>query len=385
MAIPFKYNLRSALVRRTGTAMAIVSVAATVAVFVSVMALVQGLENIFTGTGHPLNLVVIRQGSQVETNSSMPVTTLQTLKYLPGIAKDPLGEPLVSAEQLVLIFIPRAGGDETHVILRGTTPTGFLLRDAIRLVEGRTFRSGVRELVTSRRMARRFGLALGSRLKLGRSEWEIVGLTEGGGRAYESEFWSDVAGVTDEFNRSEIYSSVLLRAADDAAAEALARRITDDRQLHLQARREPDYYREQVRSSLPIKFLGMFIAVVMAIGSCFAAMNAMYASVAYRSREIATLRVLGFSRIAVLSSFVVESVLLALAGGALGCLLALPVHGLSTGTVNFYSFSELTFEFRITARLLLNGLVFSAIVGLLGGFLPARLAARRPPLDALRA
>lgn len=385
MAIPFKYNLRSLLVRRTGTAMAIISVAATVAVFISIMALVQGLESVFADTGHRLNLVVIRQGSQTEVNSSIQVPTLQTLKYLPGIQRDERGEPLVSPELLVLVFIPRAGGDETHVILRGTTPVGFLLREQVRLVEGRAFRAGLRELITSRRMARRFGLSLGSMLRLGRSDWQVVGLVEAGGSAYESELWADVAAIADDFNRTGIYSSVLLRAADPAAAVELARRISDDRQLHLQARPEPEYYREQMRSSMPIKVLGTFIAMVMAVGSCFAAMNAMYAAVAYRTREIATLRVLGFSRGAVLLGFLVESALLAAAGGALGCLLALPVHGLSTGTMNFYTFSEIAFHFRVTPRIIGEGLIFAVVVGLLGGLLPARMAARRSPLLGLRA
>ena len=239
MAIPLKYNLRSLLVRRTGTAMAVISVAATVAVFISVMALVEGLESVFAETGHPLNLVVIRQGSQVETNSSLPVPALQTLKYLPGIQKDGSGEPLVSAELLVLIFIPRASGDETHVILRGITPAGFLLREQVRLVEGRAFRSSLQELVCSRRMARRFGLGLGSTIRLGPSEWQVVGLTEAGGSAYNSELWTDVSAVADDFNRSGIYSSVLLRAENATAAAELSRRITEDRQLHLQARSEP--------------------------------------------------------------------------------------------------------------------------------------------------
>jgi len=385
MAIPFKYNLRSLLVRRTGTAMAIISVAATVAVFISIMALVQGLESVFADTGHRLNLVVIRQGSQTEVNSSIQVPTLQTLKYLPGIQRDERGEPLVSPELLVLVFIPRAGGDETHVILRGTTPVGFLLREQVRLVEGRAFRAGLRELVTSRRMGRRFGLSLGSMLRLGRSDWQVVGLTEAGGSAYESELWADVAAIADDFNRTGIYSSVLLRAADPAAAAGLARRISEDRQLHLLARPEPEYYHEQMRSSMPIKVLGTFIAMVMAVGSCFAAMNAMYAAVAYRTREIATLRVLGFSRAAVLLGFLVESVLLAAAGGALGCLLALPVHGLSTGTMNFYTFSEIAFHFRVTPRIIGQGLIFAVVVGLLGGLLPARMAARRSPLLGLRA
>ncbi len=384
MAIPLKYNFRSVLVRRAGTAMAVVSVAATVAVFISVLSLAQGIERVFAVTGHPLNLVVIRQGSQVETNSSVSVPTLQTLKYLPGISKDGSGEPLVSPELMVLVYIPRAGGDQTNVSLRGATPMGFALREQARLVEGRIFRGGMRELVASRTMARRFGLSLGSVIHLGRSDWQVVGLTEAGGSAYDSELWADVGAVADDFNRREIYSSVLVRAADSAAAAELTRRISEDRQLHLQARVEGDYFRDQSRSSLPVKFLGTFIAMVMAVGSCFAAMNAMYATVAYRTREIATLRVLGFSRAAVLVAFVLESTLLALAGGLLGCLLALPVHGVSTGTMNFLTFSELTLHFRITPQLILKGLIFAAVMGILGGLLPARMAARRPPVLGLR-
>ncbi len=394
MAIPLAYNFRSVLVRQAGTAMAIASVAATVAVFVSVMALAQGLEKVFSGTGHPLNLVVIREGSQVETNSSLPVPALQTLRYLPGIAKDPSGEPLVSPELLVLVFIPRAGAerklhaaggaDRAHVVLRGTTPAGLLLREQVRVVEGRVFRGGMRELVLSRTLGRRFALGVGSTINLGRGDWQVVGLTDGAGTAYDSELWTDVASAADDFNRSEIYSSVLLRATDSAAAAGLAVRIGADRRLHLQARPEQDYFRDQMRTSMPIKILGRFIALVMAVGACFAAMNAMYASVAFRTREIATLRVLGFTRISVLIAFVVESVLLALAGGVLGCLLALPVNGLSTGTMSFYTFSEIAFHFRITPGLLAQGLMFAAGVGLAGGFLPAQMAARRPLLAGLR-
>jgi putative ABC transport system permease protein len=384
MAIPLKYNLRSLLVRRTGTAMAIVSVAATVAVFVSLLALAHGLENVFALTGHPLNIVVIRLGSQVEGSSSISVPKLQTLKYLPGVARYGDGQPLVSPELLVLVYIPRAGGDKTNVTIRGTTPAGLALREQVRLVDGRMFRSGLRELVVSRTMARRFNLARGSVLNFGRSDWTVVGVTEAGGSAYDSELWADVGAVADEFNRRDIYSSVLLRAADPAAAEALCRRISDDRQLQLQARLENDYFREQMRTSMPIKILGTFVAIIMAIGSCFAAMNAMYAAVAYRTREIATLRVLGFSRRAVMLAFVLESALLAAAGGVLGCLLALPIHGLSTGTMNFYTFAELSFHFRLTPALLARGLLFAVIVGVIGGLLPARLAARRAVVDGLR-
>jgi putative ABC transport system permease protein len=385
MPIPLKYNLRSLFVRRAGTAMAVTSVAATVAVFVAVLALSQGIERVFALTGHPLNIVVIRQGSQVEGSSSLPIPIVQDLRYLPGIAPDSRGAPLVSPELLVLAFLARADGSTAaNISLRGTSATGLLLRDQVRLVAGRMFRPGLRELIASRTVAGRLGLSLGSRARIGVNDWEVVGLTEASGSAYASELWGDVGAVANAFTRTQMYSSVLLRALDDAAAGELVRRISGDRRLHLQARLESDYFREQMRSSMPVKGLGMFLAVMMGVGSCFAAMNAMYATVAYRSREIATLRVVGFSRGAVLLGFLLESALLAGVGGLLGCLLALPVHGISTGTLNLLTFSEITFAFRITPRLLLEGLVFSLVVGVFGGLLPARLAAWRPLVSGLR-
>lgn len=384
MAIPLKYNFRSLLVRRAGTAMAIISVAATVAVFVAVLGLAQGIERVFAVTGDPLNLVIIRQGSQVEGSSSIPIPVYHNLRYLEGIARDSQGNPLVSPELLALVFLTRAAGDQANVSLRGTTPAGLALRGQVVLVEGRLFRSSMRELIASRSLAARFNLQVGSRLRLGRSDWEVVGITDASGTAYGSELWADIGAVADDFNRTEIYSSVLARAQDAAAAQQLIQRITDDRRLHLQPRLEPEYFRDQMRTSMPIKGLGIFIAMVMAVGACFAAMNAMYATVAFRTREIATLRVLGFSRGAVLFAFVLESALLSAIGGALGCLLALPVHGISTGTMNFYTFSELTFAFRLTPGLLARGLIFSVAVGIVGGLLPARMASRRPLVLALR-
>ncbi len=385
MAIPLKYNLRSALVRRTGTLMAVLSVAATVAVFVSIMALARGLEAAFTATGHPLNLVVIRQGAQVETNSSVEREKLQTLKYLPGTAKDELGEPLISAETQVLVFLPRSGGERAHVLMRGVSGAGLRLRSQVNLVEGRLFKPGLREVITSRSLARRFAFELGQPLRLdGGRPWYVVGFFEGSGSAYDSEIWADVNAVADEFKRPH-FSSVLLRAVDSIAAQSLIQRISDDPRLHLQARSETEYFRDQTRASVPVKILGSFIAMIMSIGACFAAMNAMYASVAYRMREIATLRVLGFRRFEVLLSFLVESALLAIVGGIVGCALALPIHGISTGTLNFSTFSELTFFFRITPGMLAAGIAFASLMGALGGLLPALLAARGAIIHSLRA
>jgi putative ABC transport system permease protein len=385
MAIPFKYNFRSVVVRRTGTFMAVLSVAATVAVFISVMALSRGLESALTSTGHPLNLVVIRQGSQVETNSSIEREKLQTLKYLEGIARDSSGEPMVSAEMQVLMFLPRSGGERAMVTMRGTSSAGLLLRPQVQLVEGRLFKSGLREVITSRVLARRFAMEIGQPLRLdGGNPWEVVGFFDAAGSAYDSEIWADVNAVGDEFDRSH-FSSTLLRAVDAAAVNSLVQRIDQDRRLHLQARPEIEYFRDQTRASAPIKILGSFIAFVMSVGACFAAMNAMYASVAYRTREIGTLQVLGFRRREVLLAFLLESVLLAVAGGIVGGLLAIPIHGVSTGTMNFNTFSELAFHFRITPEMLAMGIGFAALMGAFGGFLPALLAARRTIVTSLRA
>ena len=385
MAIPLRYNLRSIGVRRTGTLMAVLSVAATVAVFISTMALWRGLEAAFTSTGHPRNLIVIRQGAQVETNSSVEREKLQVLKYLPGIERDSAGEPLVSAELQVLAFLPRASGERAHVILRGISPAGLPLRPQVSLVEGRLFRSGLREVIASRTLARRFALAIGQPLRVeGGNPWQVVGLFDARGSAYDSEIWADVNVVTEEFKRP-IFSSVLLRATDASALTALVARIDEDRRLHLQARGEIEYFRDQTRASMPIKILGYFIALIMSVGACFAAMNAMYASVAHRTREIATLRVLGFGRRAVLAAFLIEAVMLAVAGGALGCAAALPIHGVSTGTMNFNTLAELAFYFRITPGLLAAGIAFAALMGAFGGLFPALLAARQSIVHCLRA
>jgi len=228
-------------------------------------------------------------------------------------------------------------------------------------------------------------MALGQSLKLeGTTQWQVVGLTDGQGSAYESEIWTDVNMVMDEFRRTA-YSSMLLRASSPGAVVDLEKRIEGDNRLKLQARSEIDYFRQQTSASIPIRFLGSFIALIMSVGACFAAMNAMYAQVAYRSREIGTLRVLGFKRRAVLAAFLLEAILLAIVGGIVGCLVALPVHGISTGTMNFNTFSELAFQFRITPVMLLIGIAFAAFMGAFGGLLPAVLAARRPIVQSLRA
>ena len=385
MAIPLAYNLRNLRVRFFSTAMTVLSVGLVVAVFIGVMALARGLEEALVATGEPLNVVVLRQGSQVETSSAVRRDALQVIQYLPGVAVDASGAPLVSSEVIVLLNLPKQGDVQgANVMVRGLRSKGFALRPQVRLVEGRLFRPGLREIVVGRAVAERFQNAgLGDQLRFGRSSWQVVGIFEAGRTAYGSEIWTDAAELADDFDRAD-YSSVLLRAEDPAALRSIAERISSDQRLHLKALAEPDYYAEQTKTSGPIKVLGGFMAVLMAIGASFAVMNTMYAAVARRSREIGILRVLGFQPGSILLSFLLESLVLALLGGLLGCVLALPIHGLTTGTMNFRTFSDITFAFRITPDLLLRGVGFSLAMGVLGGLLPARLASRQPMVETLR-
>ena len=224
---------------------------------------------------------------------------------------------------------------------------------------------------------------MGEAIHLGRRDWTVVGLFDAGGTAFDSEIWSDVNDVADAFDRSN-YSSVLVRAESLATRDALANRISGEQRLKLEAKSESAYYEEQTSASGPIRGLGMFVAVIMGVGACFGGMNTMYAAVAVRTREIGTLRALGFSKGSIMLSFVIESMIIALIGGAVGCLLSLPVNGIKTGTTNFRTFSELAFSFKITPDLVISALIFAAVLGLLGGLLPSRFAARMPITKALR-
>ena len=385
MAIPLKYNLRNLAVRRTTTLMTAFSITLTVTVFVVLMALARGLETSLSATGHPLNLLVMRDGSQSETQSSVQRDSLQVIRYLEGIAKNEKGEPWVSPELIVLINLPRRGQAQgSNVTIRGLTPAGFSLRPEFKLVEGRQFRSGLREVIVSKKISDRFqNCGLGDKVKFAKGYWTVVGIFEVGNTAYASEIWTDPEDLGQDFDR-DAYSSVFLRAVDSSTLNRLKQQLADDRRLHLKAQTEVEYYQKQTSSAAPIKALGIFIAGLMAIGASFASMNTMYAAVARRTKEIGALRVLGFSRGSILLSFVIESVLIALVGGAIGCLLALPVNGVTTGTTNFTTFSELAFNFRVTPRLLLNGMIFAALMGFIGGLFPAWRAARENIVTALR-
>jgi putative ABC transport system permease protein len=375
--IPVKYNCRSLIVRRVGTVMTMFGVALTVAVFVSVLALLNGIENTFVDSGEPLNLIMIRQSSQAETNSFFD-------RDLKPIVEATEGVTAVAGEIIVLINQPRVTGETANVIVRGIGDKSLELRPRVKVVEGRMFRPGLRELVVSRAISKRFkDSKLGDKLKIGRSTWDVVGIFDATHTAYDSEVWGDYNEISGEFERP-IYNSLLVRCADEPSLRAVKDRLAADRRVQLDVFRQKEYFESQTGVSLPIKVLGYLIATIMSIGSSFAVMNTMYAATAYRTREIATLRVLGFKRRNIVLSFMFESVFLAVLGGVLGCVLALPVNGLSTGMGNFTTFSEMVFDFKVTPRLMAEGIIFAGVMGLVGGFLPARLAARLPIVRALR-
>jgi ABC-type antimicrobial peptide transport system permease subunit len=385
MAIPLKYNLRNLVVRRVNTLMTIGTVALVVSVFVALMALANGLNSALISTGVPENIIVIREGSQVEMQSFVTKEAFQIIQSLPGIARDPQGKPLASGEIAVMVNLPkRESGESSNVTLRGVSETGRAMRPQIQMVDGRMFHPEVGEAIVSRKIADRFrGAGLGQTLRLGRRNLTIVGVFDAGGTGFDSEIWSHVTDVADAFDRSG-YSSVLLRAESVATRDQLAGRIAAEQRLKLEAKSELAYYEEQTGTSAPIKGLGIFVAIILGIGACFGGMNTMYAAVAYRTREIGTLRALGFSKASIMSSFVIESMIISLIGGVIGCLLALPVNGIATGTMNFRTFSEVAFSFKITPDLFVSALIFAAVLGLLGGFLPSRMAARMPITKALR-
>jgi putative ABC transport system permease protein len=338
------------------------------------MALLAGLNHAFVSSGNPLNILVLRKGSEAELSGGFDASLFPTLTTLPGVAKDSHGQPMASGEWVVVIVLPRKDGTgEVNVTVRGMMPDGLELRPSVKLVEGRWFQTGQREVVVSNSIRQRFSHA-------------NVGDTifDAGGSAYESEVWGDVNQMASDFDRQGGYSSAYLRATDPIAADALKNRVSDDQRLKLEGVLETDYYAKQTSSGAPIKIIGTVVAFIMAIGSIFAAMNTMYAAVAYRGREIATLRIIGFSRPAILTSFVLESLMLALLGALVGILLMLPFNGMQTGTSNQVTFSEVVFALRITPLVAGLAVAFALAMGFFGGLFPAWHAARQNILNALR-
>jgi putative ABC transport system permease protein len=386
MGLTVSYNLRSMVVRKGTAAMTAMGIAMVVAVFVMTLSIAQGFQSTLTASGSPDNAIILRKGATSETVSAVLRPQLPLVESLPQIARGPDGRPLASPELVVIISLPRRTDNQpANVPVRGVGSKAFDVRNSIRFVEGRRLTPGTREINVGRLAVERFGgLALGSELKFGSATWTIVGVFEAADASFESEVWGDVDLMIPAFQRGE-YQSVTVKLAAPSAFESLDAAIAADPRLDLRARREIDYYAEQSQTmTTVIRVFGAFVTLILSVGAMVGAMNTMYAAVAYRTREIGTLRALGFSRMRIVAAFLAESVALALVGGIIGCVLALPVHGVSTGTTNMSSFSEVAFKFRITPALMAGGLAFAALMGAAGGLLPALRAARIPVTQALR-
>lgn len=386
MALPLSYNVRNVIVRWKVTLLALFGISLVVAVLIALTAMANGFRRALAVTGSPENAIVTQRGSSGELASGFARETANLIMVDSRVKRDAEGRPMASPEMVVVASLPKRGEDtEVQVTLRGVTPMAFNVRQNVRIVEGRNFRPGLFELVVGRKAADRFeGLEVGGSITLRRHRWDIVGIFTSEGSGFESELWGDVETLQPIFNRAGGYQSLTLRLVDPSTIEAFDAELKANPNMQVQMASERDYYANQAgQTATTLTVLAIFVGIIMGIGAVFGAMNTMYALVSARTREIGTLRALGFSRTAVLTAFMIESAFLALIGGLLGSILALPINTLSGATAGA-NFSQIAFDFRVSP-FWLGVAVFSAVLmGLIGGFLPAFKAARIPITAALR-
>jgi putative ABC transport system permease protein len=382
-------NLRT-IPQRLGTSLVVVvGIAGVAGVLVSVLAMSEGFRHTLASTGRPGRVIMLRAGSDAEMSSGVAREQAVLLASLPGVARDPGGRPLASAELVVMVDLPRKGeAHPNNVPFRGVQPAAFDIRDELQVVEGRPFKRGVREVIVGRKAAQQFaGLGVGSSIAFRDSDWTVVGIFASGGDVHESEIWADAEVAMSAFRRQG-FQSVTATLADGSSAglAALKDAIGRDRRLSISALREPEYYARQARvlANL-IDILGYTVAAFMAVGATFGALNCMYSAIASRQVEIATLRAIGFGGGPVVVSVMIEALALAVLGGAVGGALAyVYCDGASLSTLNFNTFSQVAFDFRVTPGLVGRGLLWAVLIGAAGGLLPAIRAARVPVTAALR-
>lgn len=387
MAIPIVYNLRSVRVRWVSAIVAILGIAGTVGVFIAMLSLARGFKATVVSSGSPDNAIIRRAGSTGEIDGTVPLEQVRVIQDAPGIARD-ASEPLVSPEVVVIAAFPlKATGTDANVQVRGVSPEALKVRQKIRMLQGRFFGAGLNELVVGRNVPGTYaGLNLGDTVKFGGGTWKVVGVFDAGGSAFDSEVWCDAHILSQVYKRPEnIFSSITVHLADPVALKTLKDSLVADPRMTVQVDRELDYYEKQSRGlTTLITVLGTMVAAIMGIGAVFGALNTMYSAVAERSREIATMRAIGFGAGAVVVSFIIEALLISFLGGLLGCVAVLPLNGFTTSAMNWQTFSHLAFAFRITPILMGIGLLFALLMGLVGGVPPAIRAARRPIAFALR-
>jgi ABC-type antimicrobial peptide transport system permease subunit len=387
VAVPFSYVARNLFARRLTTLLTAGGMALVVYVFATVLMLAAGLQKTLVSTGQDDNVVVIRRGSQTEVQSGIDRLQAGIVDSLPDIAVGPDGKRLVSREPVVLINLPkRSTGKAANVVIRGVTSAGLALRPQVELVEGRMVRPGTAEVIAGRAIATGFqGAGVGETLRFASRDWTVVGVFDAGRTGFDSEIWGDAEQMLQAFRRTG-YSSMLFRLADPGRFDAVKTEIENDPRLTLEAKRETRFYADQSEAlSRFLSYLGTGISVIFSIGAIIGAMITMYASVASRTAEIGTLRALGFSRAAILTAFLGESLLLGLIGGILGLAGASVMQALTISTTNFQTFAEIAFSFTLTPGIVAASLTFALVMGFVGGVLPAARAARLRIVDALRA
>jgi putative ABC transport system permease protein len=380
-------NLKSIPERWASSLVIVVGLAGVVAVFCALLAMSAGFASTLQASGRTDNAIVLRASSGAELNSGLDRDSMLLAREAPGVRKGADGKPLASAEEIVIAELVRQGdaNNGANITVRGVEPNAFALRPQLKIVEGRAFRPGLRELIVGRGVTRQFqGAELGKVVRMRGSDWTVVGIFESGD-AYESELWADVQVAQATFNRRG-YSSVLLGLESAGALRQAKDALQSDPRLTVDVFDQQSYFSDQTRQfRLTIGFLAGFVTVIMALGAIFAALNTMYAAVAARGKEIATLRALGFSSMAVVLSVLAESLVLALVGGVIGAMLAyLLFNNFSVSTLG-QNFTQVVFAFKVTTQLVLTGLVIALVIGFIGGLLPAWRAARLPITTALRA
>jgi putative ABC transport system permease protein len=381
-------NLRSIRARMGSSSVAVIGIAGVVLVFVAVLSIAEGVATTMKASGDPSTVLILRAGSDTEMTSGLGGEQARIIQDSPGIARDGSGNPMTSPELFVVVDHPlKRSGSPANVPLRGVTEEAFKVHKNLKISEGRNFEAGKNEIIAGRAASRQFvDLTVGRQIKWGENTWTLVGIFDDGGSVSESELWCDVKVLQPAYRRGNSYQSVYARLASPDSFNELKDALTANPQLQVTAMRAPEYYGSQTETLQKIvRIIGGIIGVLMGVGAVFGAVITMYTAVASRTREIATLRALGFGSVPVVISVLVESAILALAGGIVGGLVAyLAFNGYETATMNFQSFSQIAFKFAVTASLLAKALFWAVVMGLLGGMLPAIRAARLPVVTALR-
>jgi putative ABC transport system permease protein len=387
MAIPLIYNVRSVRARWTSTIVAVLGIAGTVGVFIAMLSLAHGFKATLVASGSPGNALVMRAGSPSEMMGGVTLESIKVIADAPGIARDANG-PLLTQDVVGVIPVPLIStGTDANVQVRGVSPNVLEIRKFAKIVQGRMFAPGVSELIVGKNASKTYrGLTLGNVVDFAGGRWTVVGVFDAGGSAFDSEVWCDSHILNEIMKRpANIFQSVTVHLQSPDSFQTLKDSLITDPRLNVDVIREIDYYAKQSTTMTKlITVLGGLVAGIMAIGAVFGALNTMYSAVSERGREIATMRAVGFGGSSVVFSFLLEALLIAFIGGLLGCLAVLPLNGLTTSTMNFQTFSNLAFAFKITPVLLMEGVIFALVMGAVGGLLPAVRAAAMPVATALR-